>query len=88
MAAAVVQAGVNDGLTEGGSPEGGKEWSGSGLMIWMQSVGEREESKMTPGGLSTWVDGAYIIEVGRPEEAQVWGGGECEILFCHATFEM
>lgn len=45
-AAAVVQAGVNDGLTGAVSTGDDEEWSDSGLMIWMQSVREREESKM------------------------------------------
>lgn len=46
------QGGVSDGMIGRGSPGDGEEWSGSGLMIWMQSVGEREETKMTPRSLS------------------------------------
>lgn len=29
----------------------GAEWSDSGVMIWMQPVGERQETKMTPKSL-------------------------------------
>lgn len=45
------QGGVSDGMIGSGSPGDGEEWSDSGLMIWMQSVGEREETKMTPRSL-------------------------------------
>lgn len=42
------QGGVSDGMIGGGSPGDGEEWSDLGLMIGMQSVGEREETKTTP----------------------------------------
>ena len=50
-AIAVVQAGVNEGLTEGG--RSCWRWREVVLVIGLQSVRKRQGSGMTPKGLST-----------------------------------